>query len=75
MLVLTNYYSKWIVAEACATIKDNDIRNAVWKNVICQFRIPKEIMTNNGSQFISNIFKEFCESWGISLNLSTPRYA
>ncbi|KAL0733702.1 hypothetical protein Bca4012_009912 [Brassica carinata] len=30
-------------------------------------------MTDNGSQFISHNFREFCERWRIRLNMSTPR--
>ncbi|KAL5577651.1 hypothetical protein UlMin_019350 [Ulmus minor] len=33
-----------------------------------------QIVTNNGSQFISHEFHDFCKEWGIKLNYSTPRY-
>ena len=33
--------------------------------------VPKEIVTDNGSQFISF---DFCKEWGIKLSFSTPRY-
>ncbi|XP_018453822.2 uncharacterized protein LOC108824963 [Raphanus sativus] len=36
--------------------------------------VPYEIVTDNGSQFISTRFKAFCEKWKIRLNKSTPRY-
>ncbi|XP_056864046.1 uncharacterized protein LOC130511189 [Raphanus sativus] len=36
--------------------------------------IPYEIVTDNGSQFISTRFEAFCEKWKIRLNKSTPRY-
>ena len=61
LLVLTNYYSKRIMVEAYASIKDKDVQMFVWKHIICQFGIPKEIVTDNGSQFISKEFWEFCE--------------
>ena len=31
-------------------------------------------MTDNGSQFISFDFQDFCKEWGIKLSFSTPRY-
>ncbi|XP_031252024.1 uncharacterized protein LOC116109926 [Pistacia vera] len=38
----------------------------------CQrFEIPKEIVTDNRSQFISSGFS-FCDMWGIKLSFSTP---
>ncbi|KAL5575765.1 hypothetical protein UlMin_017464 [Ulmus minor] len=33
-----------------------------------------EIVTDNGSQFISFDFQDFCKEWGIQLSFSTPRY-
>ena len=61
LLVLTDYYSKWITVEAYASIKDKDVQMFMWNHIICQFNIPKEIVIGNGSQFFSNEFKEFCE--------------
>ena len=46
----------------------------IWKNVICRFGVPKEIVTDNGSQFISFDFQDFCKEWGIKLSFSTPRF-
>ncbi|KAK4838778.1 hypothetical protein QYF36_016340 [Acer negundo] len=39
-----------------------------------KFGIPREIVTDNGSQFISYNFKNFCNKYGIKLSFSTPRY-
>ena len=41
---------------------------------ICRHGLPYKIITDNGSQFISLTFKDFCASWKIRLNKSTPRY-
>ncbi|KAL5569775.1 hypothetical protein UlMin_026350 [Ulmus minor] len=32
------------------------------------------VVTDNGSQFISHEFQDFCREWGIKLNYSTPCY-
>ena len=37
-------------------------------------RVPHEIVTNNGPQFTSHKFKEFCKDWGIKLTFATPRH-
>ncbi|XP_024010357.1 uncharacterized protein LOC112085378 [Eutrema salsugineum] len=37
-------------------------------------RVPYEIVTDNGSQFISTRFEAFCEKWKNRLSKSTPRY-
>ena len=42
--------------------------------MICHFGVPKEIVTDNRSQFISFDFQDFYKEWGIKLSFSTPRY-
>ena len=53
MLILTEYFTKWVDAEAFQPVHDIEVCNFVWKNIICRFGAPKEIVTNNRSQFIS----------------------
>ena len=36
--------------------------------------MPKEIIIDNGSQFISFEFQDLYTEWGIKLSFSTPRY-
>ncbi|KFK26149.1 hypothetical protein AALP_AA8G210100 [Arabis alpina] len=74
LLVLTNYFSKWVEAEAYASIKDAQVKSFVWRNIICRHGLPFEIVTHNGSQFISNRFETFCAKWKIRLSKSTPRH-
>ncbi|XP_024009744.1 uncharacterized protein LOC112084676 [Eutrema salsugineum] len=42
--------------------------------IICRHGLPYEIVTDNGPQFISDVFEDFCAKWRIRLNKSTPRY-
>ncbi|KAG7557031.1 Reverse transcriptase domain [Arabidopsis suecica] len=76
LLVLTDYFSKWIEAEAEAyiSIQDSVVKIFLWKHIICRYGVPYEIVTDNGPQFISNDFEDFCSAWGIKLSYSTPRY-
>ncbi|KAG7548008.1 Integrase catalytic core [Arabidopsis suecica] len=74
LLVLTDYFSKCIEAEAYISIQDSVVKTFLWKHIICCYGVPYEIVTDNGRQFISNDFEDFCSSWGIKLSYSTPRY-
>ena len=74
MLAVTDYFTKWVKAKAYHHIRDREVKNFIWKNVTCRFRVPKEIVTDNGSQFISFNFQDFYKEWGIKLSFSTPRY-
>ncbi|RVW24127.1 Gypsy retrotransposon integrase-like protein 1 [Vitis vinifera] len=47
LLVATDYFSKWVEAEAYASIKDKDVTKFVWKNIVCCFGIPQAIIADN----------------------------
>ena len=74
LLVATDYFSKWVEVEAYANIKDKDITNFVWKNIICRFGIPQTIIADNGPQFDSVVFKTFCLELKLKNLYSMPWY-
>ena len=65
LLVAINYFTKWVEAEALATITEAKVQNFVWKYIVCRFGIPRTIISNNGRQFDSNMFGSFCSNLGI----------
>ena len=48
LLVAKDYFSKWVEAEAYASIKDKDVTKFVWENIVCRFGIPHTIIADNG---------------------------
>ncbi|XP_062500547.1 uncharacterized protein K02A2.6-like [Corticium candelabrum] len=42
------------------------------KHLIASFGIPKQIVTNNGPQFVAKEFKDFCNQQGIFHSLTPP---
>ena len=72
LLVAIDYFTKWVEAEALATITEARIRSFVWKNIICKFEIPVMIISDNGRQFDSQGFRDFCSSLGIKNQFSSP---
>ncbi|RVX22892.1 hypothetical protein CK203_008143 [Vitis vinifera] len=75
LLVATDYFSKWVEAEAYANIKDKDVTKFIWKNIICRFGIPQAIIADNGPQFDSIAFRNFCSELKIQNLYFTPRYS
>ena len=49
MIVATDYFSKWIEAEPLATIIELKVETFLWKHIFTRFRIPKVIVTDNGT--------------------------
>ncbi|XP_013704302.1 uncharacterized protein LOC106408015 [Brassica napus] len=74
LLIVTDYFSKWVEAEALSRITDLQIRKFLWTYVITRFEVPHEIVNDNGPQFTSHNFKEFCKDWGIKITFATPRH-
>ncbi|XP_010420641.1 PREDICTED: uncharacterized protein LOC104706174 [Camelina sativa] len=74
ILIMTDYFTKWVEAEAFAKIGTEQVQKFVWKNIICRHGLPYEIVTHNGTQFTSLQFEGFCAKWRIRLSKSTPRY-
>ena len=74
LLVATNYFSKWIKADAFASIKDRDVTQFIWKNIVCWFGIPRSIVSDNGPHFDSRVYRDFCQELKIKNLYSTPRY-
>ena len=74
LLVVIDYFSKLVEAEAFSRITNLQIRKFLWTNVITRFGVPHEIVSDNGPQFTSDNFKEFCKDWRIKLTFATPRH-
>ena len=58
--------------EALSTIIEAKIQNFMWKIIVCQFKIPQMIISNNGWQFDSQGFKDFCSGLGMKNQFSSP---
>ena len=48
LVVEIDYFTKWVEVEPLATIMEKNVCSFVWKNIICQFGIPKVLISDNG---------------------------
>ena len=71
-MVSIYYFTKWIAAEPFSKITEQNTRNFIWKNIVCQFGIPKVIVSNNENQFDNDGFKLFCSDLAIANHFSSP---
>ncbi|KAI3744712.1 hypothetical protein L1987_57803 [Smallanthus sonchifolius] len=72
MLAMTDYFSKWIEAEAFVQVREKEVVSFIKRNILTRFGIPAEIVCDNGSQFIGKRTTDLCASWGIKMINSTP---
>ena len=69
-----DYFTKWVKAEALINIRDVDVKKFVWKNIVTKFRVSDSLISDNGLQFDSRAFREFCCDLGIKNRYSTLAY-
>ena len=74
LLVGTNYFTKWVKAEPLANIRDVDAKRFVWKNVVTRFGVPHMLISDNGLQFDSKMFRKYCGELGIINRYFTSAY-
>ena len=74
LVVDIDYFTKWVEAEALATITEKNICSFVWRNIICRYRIPRVLVSNNGKQFDNSAFRDFCSELGIKNHYSSPAH-
>ena len=74
LLVGIDYLTKWVEAEPLANIKDVDAKRFVWKNILTRFGVPYVLISDNGLQFGSKIFRKYCSKLEITNRYSTPAY-
>jgi hypothetical protein len=65
--VVVEYFTKWIEARAVSTITSKTTQKFFWQNIVCRFGVPSELTVDNGKQFDSQDFKDFCFSIGTKL--------
>ncbi|KAL0462487.1 UNVERIFIED_CONTAM: hypothetical protein Slati_0136300 [Sesamum latifolium] len=61
MIVAIEYFSKWVEAEAVAKISEKEVMNFIWKNIVCRFRVPRILISDNGAQFQGKKIVTWCK--------------
>jgi transposase InsO family protein len=68
-------FTKWAEVEPVCTIPAKSAVKFI-QGLVCCFGVPNRIITNNGSQFTSGLFREYCASVGIKIcfaSIAHPR--
>ncbi|CAL9004991.1 unnamed protein product [Prunus brigantina] len=73
-VVAVDYFTKWVEAKALATITAARVEDFVWTDICCRYGIPYAIITDNGRQFDSELFRGFCTRLKINLFFASPAH-
>lgn len=60
LLVMEDYFTKWTEAVPLPYQEAITVINALIESVITKFGVPRELHSDQGSNFESNVFKEMC---------------
>ena len=63
LYVAVDKFTKWAEVEAVRTIPAGSAVKVI-KGLVSRFGVPNRIITDNGSQFTSNLFKMYCAKHG-----------
>ena len=74
LVVGIDYFTKWVEPESLASITKHNVKNFVWKNIVCKFGVPKVLVSDNGCQFDNTLFRDFCAHFGIQNHYSSPTH-
>jgi hypothetical protein len=66
LFVAIDKFTKWLEATPVVSITQGAVV-AFLKSIICRFGVPSHIITDNGTQFKSRLFQEYCEGIGTQL--------
>ena len=48
LVVGIDYFTKWVEAEPLVQITQQNVKNFVWKSIICRFGVPRVLVSDNG---------------------------
>ena len=65
LIVVIEYFTKWIEVELVAQITAHKVQNFVCKNIVCRFSVPRRLVSDNGTQFASQQLGKLCTEVGI----------
>ncbi|KAL0355344.1 UNVERIFIED_CONTAM: hypothetical protein Sradi_3981300 [Sesamum radiatum] len=71
LLVAIDYFTKWVEAEPLTCITEGEVMKFIWKNIVCHFGIPREIISDNSRQFQGRRIQELCQGLHIRQRFTT----
>jgi hypothetical protein len=70
MLVAVDKFTKWVEV-APVTTQDSKAAINFIKSIVFRFGVPHSIITDNGANFMSKEFKDYCEGLGVKLKFAS----
>jgi hypothetical protein len=72
ILVCTDYVTKWVEAKSLFRSIEKFVVEIIYEDIFTRFGVPREIVTDQGTQFTSKMMKEMTEKYGIKHHKYSP---
>lgn len=74
ILVCTDYLTKWIEVRAMKHARDHKVVEFLYEEIFTKYGVPKELVTDQGTQFTSNLITKLIQEYNIRHWKSSPYY-
>lgn len=74
LLVVIDYFTKWIKARPLLEISANEVEKFTSKHLICRYGLPYAIITANDTQFKAQAYEEFLMRLGVKHLVTSVRH-
>jgi len=74
MIVATDYLSKWAEANFVKKCNKKTTIDFIFHQIICKYRCPLEIVTNQGTHFVNDLVKELLSKMLVKHRRASPYY-
>ena len=71
ILVVIDYFTKWVEVASYPMLKAKHVALFIENNIICQYRVPQEIISDNVSHFEREV-RTIMELYNIEHHKSSP---
>ena len=65
LFIMVDYLTKWVEAEAVASITEREVHKFIWKNIITRLGVPRAMVFDNDRQFNTDKIRDYCVKYDI----------
>ena len=65
IFVVIDYFTKWVEAASYASVTKSVVARFIKKEIICQYGLPKRIISDNGFNLNNDMITEVCTRFKI----------
>jgi transposase InsO family protein len=74
IITAVDFATNWPIAEALKNARQETIADFLHRRIFTQYGCPREILTDNGSQFISQAVEYYLQQLNTKHKITTPFY-